>query len=235
MPEAVSEMKRQPWWDELTPNLRRALQSGDVAYEVPDLEAFSQMRMSYWQPIDLFQMIEGARAKADQLGLHGVVLSSLLAAVSSSASNVLAQIAFECQDKGRPFEPPVALITGGHLDVPIGDATGIGGRNQEFALFWGRELGRGRLVSKRVVVAAMDSDGTDGPGTQHAEGQGEPVCMAGGLVDGYTVEEAEAQGLDLDAELDNHNSTPVLIKLESAIYTGNTGACLGDLRVAIVQ
>ena len=79
----------------------------------------------------------------------------------------------------------MALITGGHLDVPIGDATGIGGRNQEFALLWAQALGSGLLCSKRVVVAAMDSDGTDGPGTQRrdaaGEGDGESFCMAGGM------------------------------------------------------
>ena len=41
-------------------------------------------------------------------------------------------------------------------------------------------------------------------------------------------------GVDIDAELSNHNSTVALIKLKSAIYTGNTGTCLGDLRVAVV-
>jgi glycerate-2-kinase len=127
----------------------------------------------------------------------------------------------------------VAFITGGHLDVPTGDATGVGGRNQEFALAWGRLLGSGRLASNSVVVAAMDSDGTDGPGTQLIGG--EYLCMAGGVVDGSTMDEAARLGVDVAAELDNHNSTMALMKLKSAIYTGNTGTCLGDLRVAIVR
>lgn len=127
----------------------------------------------------------------------------------------------------------MALITGGHLDVPVGDSTGIGGRNQEFALAWAKSLGASRIANKRVVVAAMDSDGTDGPGTQLAGG--EMLTMAGGVVDGYTWEEARQAGVDIDAELSNHNSTVALIKLKSAIYTGNTGTCLGDLRVAVVR
>jgi len=233
MAQAVRELQAKPWWDEFPPALRAALESGDERYDVPDLEAFRSMRFSYWQPIDLYQMVEGARARAEELGIKGVVLSSHLAALSSSAANVLAHIAHECEQYGRPFAPPVALITGGHLDVPVGDATGIGGRNQEFALLWGQMLGEGRLASKRVVVAAMDSDGTDGPGTQLAGG--ETVCMAGGIVDGETVAEAKALGIDLDAELANHNSTMALIRLRGAIHTGNTGTCLGDLRVALVR
>ncbi|NLT74366.1 MAG: DUF4147 domain-containing protein [Chloroflexi bacterium] len=222
----------QPWFGELPPLMQKVLDGADPEYDVPGLEAFSSMQMSFWQPIDLYQMVEGARQRAEALGLKGVVLSSHLTALSGEAANVLAQIAHECEAYGRPFEPPVALITGGHLDVPVGDATGVGGRNQEFALSWGCLLSSGRLASRRVVVAAVDSDGTDGPGTQLSGG--EPICMAGGVTDGYLGEEADAAGIDLAAELANHNATVPLMRLKNAIYTGNTGTCLGDLRVAVV-
>jgi len=239
MAEAVRELRRRPWWKELTPALRAALESAEACYEVPDLDEWARMRFSYWQPIDLHQMAEGARARAEELGFKGVVLSSHLAALSSAAAIVLAHIAHECERCSSPFAPPVALITGGHLDVPVGDATGVGGRNQEFALIWGQLLGRGRMASRRIVVAAMDSDGTDGPGTQHRDGAGiavgGPICMAGGIVDGYTMEMAADLGVDVAAELENHNSTMALMKLRSAITTGNTGMALGDLRVAIVR
>jgi glycerate-2-kinase len=234
MAEAVRALQQLPWWDELTSALRQALESADPRYEVPALDAFRAMRASYWQPIDLYQMVGGARARAEALGLEGVVLSAHLASPSDAAANVLAHIAHECATYGRPFAPPVALITGGHLDVPVGEATGVGGRNQEFALLWGQALGRGRLASKRVVAAALDSDGTDGPGTQH-RGTGQTLCMAGGIVDGYTLEEAAQRSVDVTAELHNHNSTMALMALDSAIYTGNTGMALGDLRVAVVR
>jgi glycerate-2-kinase len=234
MAEAAGALRAVPWWDELTPAVRSVLERADPCYEVPDREAFRKLRFSYWQPIDLLQMIEGARARAEALGLRGVVLSSHLAALSSAAASVLSQVAREVEDYGRPFEPPVALITGGHLDVPTGGAKGVGGRNQEFALLWARALGPGRLASKNVVVGAIDSDGTDGPGSQHVEGYDELISMAGGLVDGYTMDEAAALGVDVDGELASHNSTIPLMKLKSAINTGNTGACLGDLRVALV-
>jgi glycerate 2-kinase len=239
MADAVRELRAEPWWGELSPAARAILERVDQRYEVPALDEFraarqAGVRASYWQPIDLYQMAEGARARAEALGLQGAILSAHLVSQSAPAANVLAHIAHECATYGRPFKPPVALITGGHLDVPIGDATGVGGRNQEFALLWGQALGRGRLASKRVVVAAMDSDGTDGPGTQH-KGTGEVLCMAGGIVDGYTLEEAAERGVDVAAELRNHNSTMALIDLDSAIHTGNTGMALGDLRVTVVR
>jgi glycerate 2-kinase len=235
MADAVAELKEELWWEELTPALRAALESQASCYEVPDRGEWARMRFSFWQPIDLRQMAEGARARAEELGLRGVVLCSHLAAQSSAAASVLAQIAHECERHGRPFAPPVALITGGHLDVAVGDATGVGGRNQEFALIWAQMLAGGRLASRRIVVAAMDSDGTDGPGSQYGEGGGAPVCMAGGIVDGYTMERAAELGVDVAAELRNHNSTTALVELGGAIVTGNTGLALGDLRVAIVR
>ncbi len=233
MDQDVQAFQGQPWWPELPLAMRRVLERRDPAYDVPDLAVFEAMRWSFWQPIDLYRMVEGARAKADALGLRGIILAAHLTANAADAATVLAQIAHECAVYGRPFPPPVALITGGHLDVPTGETTGVGGRNQEFALTWGRLLGSGRLANTRIVVAALDSDGTDGPGTQLVGG--ESLCMAGGIVDGSTLKTATERGIDLSTELANHNSTMALLKLNSAIYTGNTGTCLGDLRVAIIH
>ncbi|HEX5415864.1 MAG TPA: MOFRL family protein, partial [Chloroflexota bacterium] len=235
MAAAREELKAQPWYREFTPALRALLESADPRYDVPDREDFRRTRLSFWQPIDPLQMVEGARATAERRGLKGVTVCAELHAQSAAAASVLANLAREVETYGRPFAPPVALVTGGHLDVPVGDATGVGGRNQEFTLLWARDLGAGRLASQNVIVAALDSDGTDGPGTQHAGGAGEFLCMAGGLVDGSTAALARERGVDLSAELANHNSTVALMKLNSAIYTGNTGACLGDLRVTIVK
>jgi glycerate-2-kinase len=233
MAEAAAEFKALPWWNEFTPAYREHLERLDDRYEVPDRRELEGAKFSFWQPIDLYQMSEGARARAEELGLNAVVLCGNLHAYSGPAAMMLAQVANECEMFGRPLEPPLALITGGHLDVPIGNATGVGGRNQEFSLVWGQALGGGPYQSKNVVVAAMDSDGTDGPGTQLVGG--EYMCMAGGVTDGYTMEVAAREGVDVAAELANHNSTMALMKLKSAISTGNTGLCLGDLRVAVVR
>jgi hydroxypyruvate reductase len=243
MADAVRSFQRLEWWDELTPGVKNILQSGSALYEVPSIAPFRRAQACYWQPIDLYQMVEGARLKAEELGLQGVILSAWLTAESAAASNVLMHIAHECAAYGRPFAPPVALITGGHLDVPVGEAVGVGGRNQEFALHGGLVMGNPRLASPpheggaQVVVAALDSDGTDGPGTQHKSlGDGtDPRCMAGGIVDGLTMREAAEKGVDVAAELKTHNSTMALLDLDNAIDTGNTGMCLGDLRVLVVH
>ena len=64
--------------------------------------------------------------------------------------------------QAQPFEPPCALFTSGELLVTVGQEHGIGGRNQEFALAAALRLDG----NPGIVVGAVDSDGTDGPGGQ---------------------------------------------------------------------
>jgi hydroxypyruvate reductase len=128
------------------------------------------------------------------------------------------------------FKPPFAYLLGGEITVQVGKATGIGGRNQEFALAsapYIREDPRGKKnadLLKNVVIASVDSDGTDGPSLD-----------AGGIVDGWTFDRIEEQGIDLAAELENHNSNYVMRKLGDAIYTGARGTNIQDLRIVYIS
>ena len=118
------------------------------------------------------------------------------------------------------------------MTVPVGTATGVGGRDQEFVLAAAQRLAEQPCGG--LVVAAVDSDGTDGPGTQLMNGGESAACLAGGIADETTWGAAARAGIDLIAELERHNSTPVLRALRGAIYTGNTGICAGDLRVVLI-
>ncbi len=119
------------------------------------------------------------------------------------------------------------------MTVPVGNATGVGGRNQEFVLRAATKLTD--LSGSGIVVGSVDSDGTDGPGTQLAGvGVNEFPCLAGGLIDEEALITAKGLGIDLSAELGNHNSSLPLLKLKSGIYTGNTGIVGGDLRIVLI-
>ena len=62
------------------------------------------------------------------------------------------------------------------------------------------------------------------------------IVHKGGVADDSALElAAAAKKIDVDAELANHNATFPLMKLRSAILTGNTGMAHGDLRVAVVR
>ncbi len=241
--ESVAELRREPWWEEVPPKMRSALEKLDPACRVPDLERFREMHLSYWQPVDSQQMMDAARRKAEELGVHGAVLGLWSLANGHEVAHVLSGIARQVALHGTPFEPPVALLSTGELSVPVGTANGIGGRNQEFVLEVARRLGpipdwaleNGLDVGRDMVIASVDSDGTDGPGTQfnHHAPEGF-TCLAGGIADGRTLERAREQGIDLDAEMRNHNSSIPLWQLQDGIYTGNTGTCVGDLRVILI-
>lgn len=69
----------------------------------------------------------------------------------------------------------------------------------------------------------MGTDGTDGP-----------TDIAGAIVDGYTLDEAERRGIDLSDHLKRHDSSCVFRRLADAIYTGITGTNLMDLMVVYV-
>jgi glycerate-2-kinase len=178
-------------------------------------------------------MLEAAKQKAEECGFRGIILGTWMMVQSSDAAEIMIGIARDCLRYGTPFKPPVALISGGEMTVPVGTATGIGGRNQEFVLSAAMKISE--MGGTGIVVGSVDSDGTDGPGAQLVAGGSSALrTLAGGVVDGKTLADALAMGIDLGMELKNHNSTPVLTRLKSGVYTGNTGIVGGDLRVVLV-
>lgn len=243
MREWSAELQQEPWWPGVPERMRSALEQLDPACELPDLEQFGRMRWSYWQPVDAQQMLLASKRKAEELGVRGAIMGRWSLANCGEVAHLLSGIARQMALDGNPFEPPVALISTGELTVPIGNATGIGGRNQEFVLASAMRLGKdensalytGLPLGEKMVIASVDSDGTDGPGIQFATNAPEGFqCMAGGIVDGQTLARARELGIDLPAELRNHNSSMPLWTLQDAIFTGNTGTCVGDLRIVLV-
>ena len=106
----------------------------------------------------------------------------------------------------------------------------MGGRNQEFALAAATRIAR----EGRVVVGAVDSDGTDGPRRAVLGGGVDIPCLGGGMVDGETAAEARALGVDLHEALRLHDTTPCLWRLRSGVLMTH-GVSLLDLRVALVM
>jgi len=231
--EAELEMKTEPWWAELPGSMRAALERRDPECEVPGIEDFRRVKASYWQPIDHRRMLEAAGAKAEEHGFRGVILGTWMMVQSTDAAEIMMGTARDCLRYGTPWKPPLALLSAGEMTVPVGNAAGIGGRNQEFALAAAVRISDPLLSG--ITVGSVDTDGTDGPGIQMMSARDSDFrTLAGGVVDGQTFAAARVVGIDLPVELKNHNSTPVLMKLKSGIYTGNTGIVGGDLRVVLI-
>ncbi len=100
--------------------------------------------------------------------------------------------------------------------MATGQEKGIGGRNQEFVLSASPRI----AGDKKIVIGSVDSDGTDGP-----------TDIAGGIVDGTSLESITEAGFNINEELRHHNSSPVLQAISDAVIMGNTGTNLRDLRI----
>jgi len=206
--------------------LRRA----DPAHETVKADEFAGMRFRIFGIMpNKLGPVPAAKAKAAELGYRPHTLASSLGAEAREAGYTIAAIALTCERQGVPFEPPCALFTSGELLVTVGDEDGIGGRNQEYCLAAALRI----AGSKHVLFGAVDTDGTDGPGTQFSQNGVEIPCLAGAIVDGQTLAEAQAAGIDAYAELRRHNTSPVLWRLGSGVHATHN-ISVGDLGVVLI-
>lgn len=109
------------------------------------------------------------------------------------------------------------LISGGEVtvEIPANVKAGIGGRNQQFALYCAQ-----KIAGHNVTVLSAGSDGTDGnsPAT-------------GAVADGTTLQRAREAGCNVEQALANFDSFPLFERLSDAILTGATGTNVRDIRV----
>jgi glycerate-2-kinase len=229
--DAIAMLKKWHGWEAVPASVRAWLERADPAYETIKPEQYLKLRAR------LYGAMPGERGDwaaprrvAEELGYQPVLLATGLDAEAAQAGRTVAAIANTVERLNQPFSAPVALITGGELLVTVGEELGIGGRNQEYVLAAALKI----AGSQRIVVAAVDTDGTDGPGAQYTDLAGQIPTLAGGIADGATVAAARARGVDLREALRRHNTTPALLALDSAILaTQNTG--LLDLGVVLVM
>ena len=157
-----------------------------------------------------------ARDRAEQLGLNALVLSTFVEGEAREVAKVAVALGREVVVHARPAAPPACLILGGETTVTV-RGQGKGGRNQELALAAALLLDRVPEGS-RILVAALASDGTDGP-----------TDAAGGLVDSTTVARGRALNLDAVSYLVDNNALPYLQAVGDLLVTGPTRTNVNDL------
>jgi hydroxypyruvate reductase len=162
--------------------------------------------------------VDAAARKARELGLRPLVLSTLIEGETRDVARMHAAIAREILASGRPAKPPVCLISGGETTVTL-RGSGLGGRNQEFALAAAIDL----AGSDGVVVLSGGTDGTDGP-----------TDAAGAIADGATLGRAEGLGLDARRSLAENDSYHFFEALGDLVKTGPTGTNVMDVRLVLV-
>jgi hydroxypyruvate reductase len=110
--------------------------------------------------------------------------------------------------------PDGLYLAGGETTVVLPPSPGRGGRNQHLAL----AAAIGIAGDAGASLLAAGTDGTDGN-----------TDDAGALVDGSTVERAQALGLDPQGHLDRADSGHLLGEIGDLVHTGPTGTNVGDL------
>jgi glycerate 2-kinase len=217
--EAIEVLDRHGATDKVPGSVRRFLCRADPEGETvkaAEFERFAAWRifgvMPSHSPTGLFP---AAMKKAEELGFKALFLAENIWFVEAAQAGAMAGcIAREIESGGQPVEPPVVLFSGGEMVVSVGNEPGIGGRNQEYVVSASLRISG----SENIVIGSVDSDGTDGPGHDGGGALEMPHCLAGGIVDGYTLAEAEAAGVELVSELKRHNTGPALWKLDCGVH-----------------
>jgi glycerate 2-kinase len=163
--------------------------------------------------------VDAAALEARRFGFHTQVLTTSLQGEAREVARVHAAIAREIRTSGRPVRPPACVISGGETTVTI-RGTGLGGRNQEFALAAALEI----ADLREVVILSAGTDGTDGP-----------TDAAGAIADGTTIERAQALGLGAAAFLANNDSYHFFEATGDLIKTGPTGTNVADIQLILVR
>jgi len=228
--DAILMLRKWDAWDSVPPSVRKHLEKADPIHETLKAREFEKMSFRIFGVMpNRTGIIPGAKKKAEELGFRPIVLAEGLQAEAGQAGLVVATVAETIERTGQPFEPPCVLLTSGELLVTVGKEKGIGGRDQEFVLSAVQRI----AGSKNIVMGAVDSDGTDGPGTQFIDGYEDVPCLGGGIVDGETLKMAEQKGIDISDELRRHNTTVALSELKSGIVMEKS-ISLGDLSVTLI-
>lgn len=175
--------------------------------------------------------LDAAMDKAKELGFETHFINSYWHVESAPVGGYVAQLARQIQSSGEPYKAPCALFETGELVVTVNGEAGIGGTNQEFCAYAATFLDG----NKRIIIAAVDTDGTDGPGGNfHPDALERGInCLTGGVVDGYTAKEAAAKGVDLFTACKTHDTSKALWEIGSGIAAVQN-ISVGDLHCILI-
>lgn len=160
-------------------------------------------------------LCSSAKAMCEQLGYEAFVLQEDMQCEAKEGAKILTEAARPFWQSGKK----AAFIAGGETVVKL-TGSGLGGRNQEFA------LSGAKLIDgwSGTLLLSLGSDGTDGP-----------TDAAGGIVHGGTCAQLKAQGIDIDEVLFQNDSYHALKAADSLIVTGPTGTNINDVAVLLVD
>ena len=165
-----------------------------------------------------FNALVKAKEKADELGYHTLLLSSMIEGETRDVATNHIAIAREIKVHGYPLQQPACILSGGETTVKI-KGNGKGGRNQEFVLAAAIKM----TGLTNITVLSAGTDGSDGP-----------TDAAGAFADDTTLARAMESGLDAQHYLDSNDSYNFFDRLDDLYKTGPTKTNVMDLRIILI-
>ena len=150
--------------------------------------------------------------------IHPAVLGDSVTGEAREVARVYGALAREVKQHGLPYQPPVALISGGETTVTV-RGRGRGGRNAEFLLALAVDL----AGAEGIHALACDTDGIDGSEDN-----------AGAVLAPDSLKRAEKKKLDAAKLLGDNDGYGFFSALGDLVVTGPTRTNVNDYRVILV-
>lgn len=205
---------------DVPPAVRAHLQRGDLgeAPETPKPGDPAFARASYRVVAGNRDALAAAAEEAERLGYRTTVVGDDMEGEAREVAAEVAALAWGAHAEGESARAPAAFLLGGETTVTV-RGPGRGGRSQELALAAALEIDG----EPGVVVAALGTDGRDGP-----------TDAAGGMVDGETVARGRAAGVEASDALERNDAHTYLRASGDLVVTGPTGTNVNDLVLVLV-
>lgn len=163
--------------------------------------------------------LQAAAAYFEERGIGVAVLGDAITGEAREVAKAHAAIARQVAVHGRPWQRPVALISGGECTVTV-TGKGRGGRCSEYMLSLGSEL----AGLPGVWALACDTDGIDGTEDN-----------AGAVLSPQTLARGRDLGLDPRTALAENDSWNFFAQTGDLVVTGPTRTNVNDYRVILIQ
>lgn len=150
--------------------------------------------------------------------IHPAILGDAVTGEAREVAKVYGALARQVKHCGQPWEPPVALISGGETTVTV-RGKGRGGRNTEFLLALAVDLDG----TEGIHALACDTDGIDGSEDN-----------AGAILQPDSLQRAAKKKLDTAKLLDDNDGYGFFSALGDPVVTGPTRTNVNDYRVILV-
>jgi glycerate 2-kinase len=167
--------------------------------------------------------LRAAERRAAELGYRTVMLSSRIVGEAREVARVYAGIALDVAGHGLLAGKPACLLAGGETTVSL-RGEGRGGRNQELALAFLRELAEAGPAAEGIFFLSAATDGSDGP-----------TEAAGAFASAGVLRAARERGLSIESALQANDSNGFFASAGYLLETGPTNTNVCDLQLCLVR